>query len=203
MLPSFDLERHLLANGMWPVAGIDEAGRGPLAGPVAAAAVILDPSDLPDGLDDSKVLTPAERDTLYAPILAKSLAVSIAFASAADIDATDIRRATLAAMRRAAQGLAVTPRVALIDGRDVPEGMTCEGRAIIRGDATSQSIAAASIVAKVTRDRLMTRLARSYPAYGFELHKGYSTAGHFRRIAAHGPCPYHRLSFSPFAREPL
>jgi ribonuclease HII len=203
MRPSFTLEREFLDRGIWPVAGVDEAGRGPLAGPVAAAAVILDPSNLPRSLNDSKALTPAEREELYRPILAKALAVSIAFASAADIDATDIRQATLAAMCRAILGLAVTPAYVLVDGKDVPKGLRCEGRAVIKGDARSKSIAAASIIAKVTRDRLMTRLAQVYPAYGFEAHKGYATAEHAASIARHGPCPYHRLSFAPFVQPDL
>jgi ribonuclease HII len=198
MRPSFNVEKSFLKQGLWPVAGVDEAGRGPLAGPVAAAAVILDPTDLPRGLDDSKALTAAERERLYGPIMAKAIAVSVAFASAADIDATDIRLATHAAMCRAIHGLAVRPVAVLVDGREVPDGLPCEAQAIVKGDASSKSIAAASIVAKVTRDRLMTRLALAYPAYGFDLHKGYATLVHTRCIAAHGPSPYHRMSFSPF-----
>ena len=197
--PSFELEHRFLARGMWPVAGIDEAGRGPLAGPVAAAAVILDPIDIPPGLDDSKALTAAQREALFDVILAKALSVSIAFASAADIDATDIRKATLAAMCRAVAALALAPAVVLIDGRDIPQGLRCEAQAIVKGDASSQSIAAASIIAKVTRDRLMTRLALAYPAYGFEAHKGYGTPAHAQRISRHGPCPYHRMTFAPLA----
>lgn len=196
--PDFAREAALRASGLWPVAGIDEAGRGPLAGPVAAAAVILDPADIPAGLDDSKRLGPAARQARYDEIMARAIAVSIAFASPGEIDDEDIRRATLRAMRRALAGLAVAPAFVLIDGRDLPPGLPCPGAAIVKGDALSSSIAAASIVAKVTRDRLMARLARAFPAYGFERHAGYGTKAHLAAIAALGPCPYHRLSFQPF-----
>ncbi len=199
-IPGFDLERALMARGIAPIAGVDEAGRGPLAGPVAVAAVILDPHDIPDGIDDSKALSPAARERLYPEILARSLAVSIALATATEIDATDIRKATLAAMCRAVRGLATLPRHALIDGRDVPQGLVCEASAVVHGDAISQSIAAASIVAKVTRDRLMSRLSKAYPAYGFDSHKGYGTKLHRERLEIHGPCPFHRMSFAPLAR---
>ncbi len=196
--PDFTHEARLQSHGLSPVAGIDEAGRGPLAGPVAAAAVILDPRDIPEGLDDSKRLPRAIRETLYDEIMARALAVAVALSSAAEIDRLDIRQATLLAMRRAVGALAVVPAFVLIDGRDVPPGLPCPGEAIVRGDATCVSIAAASIVAKVTRDRLMVRLARAYPAYGFEQHVGYGTKAHLAAIAAHGPCPFHRLSFKPF-----
>lgn len=193
----FRIERRYLREGRWPIAGIDEAGRGPLAGPVAAAAVILDPDHLPSGLDDSKALTEADRDRLYDQIMKKALAVCVTLASAREIDAVNIRQATLHAMRRAACGLSLSPAHVLIDGKDVPQGLPCSGEALVKGDATSFSIAAASIIAKVTRDRLMTRLARLYPAYGFDQHAGYGTKAHLAAIEAHGPCPYHRFSFSP------
>ncbi len=196
--PDLTYEIRLRSRGVWPVAGVDEAGRGPLAGPVAAAAVILDPREVPEGLDDSKKLTAAVREKLYDAIMTRAASVSIAFASAGEIDRLDIRQATLLAMSRAARALAVPPAVVLIDGRDVPPNLPCPGEAIVRGDASSASIAAASIVAKVTRDRLMARLARAYPAYGFERHMGYGTKAHLAAIAVHGPCPYHRLSFKPF-----
>ncbi len=179
------------------VAGVDEAGRGPLAGPVSAAAVILDPGDLPDGVNDSKALTAAERDALFDLITAKALAVAIGFAPPREIDRLNIRQATFAAMRRAVAGLAVRPDHVLVDGRDLPHGLAPEGRAIVKGDATCLSVAAASILAKVARDRLMVRLDRAFPVYGFARHKGYPTPTHVAALRAHGPCAAHRLSFAP------
>jgi ribonuclease HII len=197
-LPHFRHERKLAKNGLWPVAGIDEVGRGPLAGPVAAAAVILDPERLPKGVNDSKALDREEREELYQKILERTIAVSVALVSAAEIDLINIRQASLLAMRRALAALAVKPCYVLVDGNDLPAALCCDGETIIDGDAKSMSIAAASIVAKVTRDRLMRRLCRVYPVYGFSRHVGYSTEEHLAAIAKHGPCPYHRLSFSPF-----
>lgn len=176
-------------------AGVDEAGRGPLAGPVAAAAVILDPDRVPEGLADSKLLTAAERERLYALIKANAIAVAIAFSGPATIDRVNIRVATLDAMRRALAGLAIRPTAAEIDGKDVPEGLCCAARAIIDGDALVPSISAASIVAKVARDRLMTRLGLEFPRYGFERHMGYATAEHRAALAEHGPTLHHRRSF--------
>jgi ribonuclease HII len=196
--PNFGLERTLIKTGLWPVAGVDEAGRGPLAGPVAAAAVILDPRNLPRGLNDSKLLPRHTRERLYEEILKRALCVSVAFASAAEIDAINIRQATLEAMRRALRALAAAPGYVLIDGNDPPVGIPCPGEAIVRGDGAVLSIAAASIVAKVTRDRLMTRLCALHPVYGFSQHAGYGTPRHLEAIEKHGPCPYHRLSFKPF-----
>lgn len=195
--PDFVLERALIQRGLWPAAGVDEAGRGPLAGPVAAAAVILNPGNLPPGLDDSKKLSPARRDALYEEIFARALAVSVSLAPAGEIDRLNIRAASLLAMRRALAGLAVEPVHALIDGNAVPPSLVCGAQAIIRGDARSLSIAAASIIAKVTRDRAMLRLDREYPLYGFARHFGYPTAAHRSALAAHGPCPFHRASFAP------
>jgi ribonuclease HII len=195
----FRAETDLLKRGIWPVAGIDEAGRGPLAGPVAAAAVILDPSKLPRGLNDSKQLTSKARDSLYDVILRDAIAVAVAFASAAEIDQINIRQATFLAMRRALVTLAATPHHVLIDGSDVPPDLGVPAEAIIKGDAAIASIAAASIIAKVTRDRLMRRLCAHYPAYRFSQHFGYPTKAHLAAIAEHGPCPVHRLSFRPFA----
>jgi ribonuclease HII len=197
--PNFRVERNLLKRGIWPVAGIDEAGRGPLAGPVAAAAVILDPRKVPRGLNDSKRLTPEERERLYEVIMLQALGVAVAFASAAEIDRINIRQATFAAMRRALFALSVAPRHVLIDGNDLPPDLCLPAETIVKGDAAISSIAAASIVAKVTRDRLMRRLCRLYPAYRFCEHFGYATNAHLAAIAAHGPCPFHRLSFRPFA----
>jgi ribonuclease HII len=185
-------------SGKAPVAGVDEVGRGPLAGPVVTAAVILDPEDVPSGLADSKTLSAARREMLFAEITARALAVSVASASAASIDATNIRAATLSAMARSVSGLGVVPGLVLVDGRDViAVPMVC--RAIIRGDASEPSIAAASIVAKVLRDRLMARLSLAFPAYGFADHAGYGTEAHRAAILAHGPCPYHRFSFAPIS----
>ena len=195
--PHFRIERAHLRQGRWPVAGIDEAGRGPLAGPVAVAAVILNPDDLPRGLNDSKVLDADERERLYAIILAKALSVGVALASAREIDRINIRQATLLAMCRAAAALSLRPVHALVDGSDLPARLCCGGEAIVKGDGTCISIAAASIVAKVTRDRLMSRLGQRYPAYGFGRHAGYATRAHLAAIAEHGPCPFHRMTFSP------
>ncbi len=197
--PNFRVERNLLKRGIWPVAGIDEAGRGPLAGPVAAAAVILDPRKLPRGLNDSKLLTPKERERLYEVIMLQALAVAVAFASAAEIDRINIRQATFCAMRRALLALSVAPRHVLIDGNDLPPGLDLPAETIVKGDAAISSIAAASIVAKVTRDRLMHRVCGIYPAYRFGVHFGYATKAHLAAIAEHGPCPFHRLTFRPFA----
>ncbi len=179
------------------IAGVDEVGRGALAGPVAVAAVILDPDDLPDGIDDSKALSAQRRLKAFASIMAKARAVAVATASAGEIDALNIRGATLLAMRRAVGGLAIPASFALIDGRDIPPGLFCPAQAIIKGDASSLSIAAASIVAKVCRDAMMTRLHAHYPAYGFAAHVGYGTAQHLQALKTHGATPLHRLSFAP------
>jgi ribonuclease HII len=196
MAAHFELERELIAQGVWPIAGLDEVGRGPLAGPVCVAAVILDRDNLPQGLDDSKRLNPKRRAVLAEEIYASALAVSVAMAPAAEVDAFNIRGATLKAMTRAARALALQPAFALIDGRDAPP-LPCPARAVIGGDAISMSIAAASIVAKVARDRLMERLDRHYPLYGFAAHAGYPTSAHLAALQRHGPCPEHRRSFAP------
>ncbi|MCW2317881.1 ribonuclease HII [Rhodoblastus acidophilus] len=196
MPASFDIERELIAQGLWPIAGVDEVGRGPLAGPVCVAAVILDRDNLPQGLDDSKKLTARRRAALAEEIYASALAISVVMAPAAEVDALNIRGATLAAMARAAAALNLRPAFALIDGRDAPP-LICPARAVIAGDALSMSIAAASIVAKVARDRLMTRLDRLYPVYGFAGHAGYGTPAHLAALRQHGPCPEHRRSFAP------
>ena len=191
----FTREQQLYDSGSWPVVGIDEAGRGPLAGPVSAAAVILDPSAIPEGLADSKTLSRATRERLYVEILHSAIAVGVGLASAAEIDRVNIRQATFLAMRRACKALSAAPAFALVDGRDIPPGMPCQARALIKGDALSVSIAAASIIAKVTRDRLMVQLARQHPEYGFDQHMGYPTAFHRAALTVHGPCPFHRLTF--------
>jgi ribonuclease HII len=180
------------------IAGVDEAGRGPLAGPVAAAAVILDPHDRPEGLADSKRLTEAERERAFLEITQKAVAVAFTLMPPAEIDRLNIRAASLEAMRRAVAGLAVRPQRVIVDGRDIPPGLPCPCLAIIGGDATEPAISAASIVAKVMRDRLMARLGAELPAYGFETHKGYPTAKHRSAILAEGGTVHHRLSFAPF-----
>jgi len=195
--PTFRRERAALKRGIWPVAGCDEAGRGPLAGPVVAAAVILDPARVPRGLDDSKKLDPETRERLYARICA-SAEVAVAVAPPARIDRDNILRASLWALARAVAALPVRPRLVFVDGRDRIEAC-CECQAVIGGDGIVASIAAASIVAKVTRDRLMTRLGALYPDYGFERHKGYSVPEHFRALNRLGPTVHHRRSFAPVA----
>ena len=196
LVPDFSLESRAKRQGLWPVAGTDEAGRGPLAGPVVAAAVILNPKRIPDGLNDSKKLSAAQRDVLYEHILAEAT-VSIASSSPKRIDLIDIRKASLDAMRRAVAGLDQEVRHVLADGRDVPLDLLCSGEAVVKGDARSVSIAAASIVAKVMRDRMMVRAGLVYPGYGFEVHAGYGTDRHRSAIVTHGPCPLHRMSFRP------
>jgi ribonuclease HII len=200
LVPTFELELIAQRAGHWPVAGADEAGRGPLAGPVVAAAVILDPERIPDGLNDSKQLSAARREELFVEILATAT-VSIASSSATRIDTTDIRKASLDAMRRAICGLSLPASYVLTDGLDVPAGLACPGKAVVKGDARSVSIAAASIVAKVTRDRMMARAGLVYPAYGFAAHAGYGTAQHRAGIEEHGPCSLHRMSFRPLRKE--
>lgn len=196
-VPHFRLERALMRRGLAPVAGIDEVGRGPLAGPVCAAAVVLDPARIPKGLADSKQLAPEVREALHDEIVGKALGVGIAFASAGEIDVINIRQATFAAMRRALAALAVVPAYVLVDGNDLPPCLICEGETLVKGDASSASIAAASIVAKVTRDRLMRRVCGLFPGYGFSRHVGYPTREHLRALAERGPCAVHRMSFSP------
>ncbi len=196
-LPHFRRERALLKRDVGPVAGVDEVGRGPLAGPVCAAAVILDPGRVPRTLNDSKQLPSDLREALYDEIMERALCVGVAFASAAEIDAINIRQATHLAMRRALAGLSTVPGYVLIDGNDLPACLICEGETLIKGDASSASIAAASIVAKVTRDRLMRRLCTIHPAYGFSRHVGYPTREHLAALARHGACGFHRMSFAP------
>jgi ribonuclease HII len=195
--PTFRRERAAMRRGLMPVAGCDEAGRGPLAGPVVAAAVILDPTRIPKGLDDSKKLLPEQREKLYAKICA-SAEVAIAFGSTARIDRDNILRASLWALARAVAALPIKPRLVFVDGRDRIE-CGCDCQAVIGGDALVASIAAASIVAKVTRDRLMTRLGLAHPGYGFERHMGYSVPEHFAALERLGPTIHHRRSFAPVA----
>jgi ribonuclease HII len=191
----FALERSLLAAGHRLVAGLDEVGRGPLAGPVVAAAVVLDPARIPEGLADSKALSGRQRERIAAVIL-ESAHVGIGTASPATIDALNIRGATLRALRRALDALPCRPDLALVDGRDLPD-FPCAAKAIVRGDASVASIAAASIVAKVVRDRMMTRLGLHLPAFGFERNAGYPTADHRAALLSEGPSRFHRMSFAP------
>ncbi len=196
----FSLELAARDAGHWPVAGTDEAGRGPLAGPVVAAAVILDPDNIPDGLNDSKKLSLKQREALFEAIMATAH-VSIASSGPRLIDEINILRASLDAMRRAVACLPVAPAHVLVDGRDVPKGLSCSGKAVIKGDSRSVSIAAASIIAKVTRDRMMERAGLVYPAYGFAKHAGYGTKQHRDAIISDGPCPLHRMSFRPLKKD--
>ena len=191
----FALERSLFAAGHRLVAGLDEVGRGPLAGPVVAAAVVLDPARIPEGLADSKALSGRQRERIAAVIL-ESAHVGIGTASPATIDALNIRGATLRALRRALDALPCRPDLALVDGRDLPD-FPCAAKAIVRGDASVASIAAASIVAKVVRDRMMTRLGLHLPAFGFERNAGYPTADHRAALLSEGPSRFHRMSFAP------
>ena len=195
--PTFRRERRALNQGIFPIAGCDEAGRGPLAGPVVAAAVILDPSRIPRGLNDSKKLDAAEREALYEKICA-SAEVAVAFGAVDRIDRDNILRASLWALARAVKALAVRPRLVFVDG-NMKIDCGCDCQAVVSGDALMASIAAASIVAKVTRDRLMKRLGLAYPGYGFERHMGYSVPEHFEALARLGPTIHHRRSFAPVA----
>ena len=195
-VPTFDLEAELMDALHGPIVGIDEAGRGPWAGPVVVAAVILNPDRIPEGLNDSKVLTADARADRYAEIMATSC-VSIAIGQVRRIDRDNILQATLWGMRAAYRGLQTPAATALIDGNIVPRRFPCKARALVGGDGRSVSIAAASIVAKVTRDRLMVKLSRRYRRYGWESNKGYGTPEHARAIKKHGVCTHHRRSFSP------
>lgn len=182
------------------VAGVDEAGRGPLAGPVVAAAVILDDLKPIAGLNDSKKLSEKRREKLYDEILAKALCCSIAEASVKEIDELNILQATLLAMRRAVEGLRLKPVKVLVDGNRLPV-LDVRAEAIVQGDALVPAISAASILAKVSRDRMCVQLHAQYPQYGFDRHKGYGTAEHLQALAEHGPSPWHRTSFAPVARS--
>lgn len=180
------------------VAGVDEAGRGPLAGPVVAAAVILDETQPIIGLNDSKKLSATRRDRLYDEIRARALCCSVAMASVEEIDRLNILQATMLAMRRAVDGLRLKPRLVLVDGNRLPV-LDVRAEAIVQGDAKVQAISAASILAKVTRDRGLDELHERYPHYGFDQHKGYGTAHHLEALRRWGPCPAHRRSFAPVA----
>lgn len=182
------------------IAGVDEAGRGPLAGPVVVAAVVLDPNKRIRGLADSKVLAEDVREALYEKIVRRALAFHIVAIEVDEIDRINILQATLAGMARALAALVPTPAHALIDGNQLPRELCCPAKAVVDGDAIHGCISAASILAKVTRDRLMRDMDARYPGYGFASHKGYSTPEHFEALNRLGPCPQHRRSFAPVRR---
>ncbi len=190
----YEYENQAFADGFSTVCGIDEAGRGPLAGPVCAAAVILPPELEIDGLNDSKKLTEKKRDALFDIIREKAVAYSVAMVDEKRIDEINILQATFEAMRNAVSGLSVKPDIALIDGNQKP-GLEIEERTVVKGDAKSPSIAAASVLAKVTRDRFMLELDKTYPEYQFAKHKGYGTKLHYECIEKYGISPVHRLTF--------
>lgn len=183
-----------LSAGFESVCGVDEAGRGPLAGPVCAAAVVLPQGVEIEGLNDSKKLSEKKREALYDRVIESAVSYGIAFASVEEIEQTDILSAALLAMNRAISRLAPPPALALIDG-NTTRSIALPAKSVIGGDGKCASIAAASILAKVTRDRLMREMAEQYPQYGFEKHKGYGTKAHYAAIAEYGPCPIHRMSF--------
>ena len=182
------------------VAGVDEAGRGPLAGPVVAAAVILDDLNPIQGLNDSKKLTAKRREALFDEIRARALCFSIAESSEQEIDQINILQATLLAMKRAVEGLRLPPKLVLVDGNRLPT-LAIRSEAIVQGDALIPAISAASILAKVHRDRLCQEMHQRYPVYGFDQHKGYGTAQHLAALQAHGPADCHRMTFAPVARS--
>ncbi len=196
LIPDFSLETDARNRGIAAVAGVDEAGRGPLAGPVVAAAVILDPDCIPPGLNDSKLLSPAKRAMLYEALIGCAI-VSVAMASVEEIDRINILRASHLAMVRAVAGLRTAPALALIDGNMVPEALCCPGVAQVKGDARCLSIAAASIAAKYTRDAIMVDLAQQHPGYGWETNMGYATRTHRDALLKLGVTPHHRRSFAP------
>jgi ribonuclease HII len=182
------------------VAGVDEAGRGPLAGPVVVAAVILDPARPIVGLDDSKKLSERRREALYVQVVERALAHCVIVVEAEEIDRLNIFQATMAGMSRAVAGLSPVAHEVLVDGNKLPRDLPCAGRAIVGGDALEPAISAASILAKVTRDRLMVTLDALHPGYGFAVHKGYPTPAHLDALQRLGPCPQHRRSFAPVTR---
>ena len=190
----WEIEDGCFAEGFPCVCGVDEAGRGPLAGPVCAAAVILPPHAMSPGLNDSKKLSDKKRRELFPLIQQQAIAYGIAFASQEEIDEINILQATFLAMKRALEQLTVTPDLALIDGNRMTD-FGLPARTVVKGDSLSANIAAASILAKVTRDDLMVRIGEEYPGYGFEIHKGYGTKAHYAALEKLGPCPVHRMTF--------
>ncbi|WP_020084507.1 ribonuclease HII [Hyphomicrobium zavarzinii] len=196
IVPTFELEAAELSLAGGPIVGIDEAGRGPWAGPVVAAAVVLDPDRIPQGIDDSKALEAEDRERLFERISATALAIGVGIGDVERIDRDNILAATMWAMTDAVKRLSCRPRLAIVDGNRAPR-LFCQTRTIVKGDAKCLSIAAASIVAKVTRDRMMIALAREIPGYGFERHKGYGTPEHRAALVRLGITPHHRRSFRP------
>lgn len=193
-MTDYQLENAARSEGFSAVCGIDEAGRGPLAGPVFAAAVILPENCSIEGINDSKKLTPKKREILFDEIRAGALSYGIGFATEQEIDSINILQATFLAMKRAFDAMNIRANLALVDGNRMPN-LGVETRTIVRGDALSASIAAASILAKVSRDRLLCEIDRIYPQYGFAKHKGYGTAYHVEMLQKYGPCPVHRKTF--------
>lgn len=189
-----EFEKEALAKGYKSVCGVDEAGRGPLAGPVCAAAVILPEGVIIDGVNDSKKLSEKKRESLFDVIREQALSYSVAYATVDEIEEINILNATMLAMRRAIDGLDIKADYAMIDGNKIPP-IDIDAECIVKGDAKSMSIACASILAKVSRDRLLYKYAEEYPMYGFDKHKGYGTKVHREAILKYGPCPYHRKSF--------
>ena len=194
-MPDFEIEKSAFERGYKLVCGVDEAGRGPLAGPVCAAAVILPTDTVIEGLNDSKKISEKKRELLYDVICEKAIAYSITFGTLEEIETLNILEATFLAMNRSINGLEIKPDYALIDGNRAPKGINIPCETVVKGDAKSASIAAASILAKVTRDRLLMEYDTQYPEYNFKKHKGYGTKEHTELILKHGPCPIHRLSF--------
>ena len=194
-MPDYEFEKAAVNSGFSCICGVDEAGRGPLAGPVCAAAVILPEGAVIEGLDDSKKLTEKKREKLYDIIKTTAVAYSVAYGTLEEIETVNILEATYLAMNRAIEGLSVKPDFALIDGNRVPRGIKIPCETIVKGDSKSMSVAAASVLAKVTRDRLMLEYDKKYPEYNFKKHKGYGTKEHTELIKQYGPCEIHRLSF--------
>jgi len=200
--PDFSHERRIMVKGSRLIAGIDEVGRGPLAGPVVVAAVILEPDNLPQGVQDSKRLSSQQRFKIFAEIMAKARAVSVVALTAAEIDRSDIRTATLTAMQHTLTALEPMADFALIDGRDIPPALPCPALALVKGDARCLSIASAAIVAKELRDRMMRQAAQDYPHYGFDKHVGYGTKAHIEALQQHGAVKnWHRFSFAPLKNK--
>ena len=194
-MPDYEFEKAAVNSGFSCICGVDEAGRGPLAGPVCAAAVILPEGAVIEGLDDSKKLTEKKREKLYDIIKETAVAYSVAYGTLEEIETVNILEATYLAMNRAIAGLSVKPDFALIDGNRVPRGIKIPCETVVKGDSKSMSVAAASVLAKVTRDRLMLEYDKKYPEYNFKKHKGYGTKEHTELIKQYGPCEIHRLSF--------
>lgn len=194
-MPDYEYEKSALQRGFKAICGVDEAGRGPLAGPVCAAAVILAPDTVIEGLDDSKKLSEKKREKLFDIITEKALSFYVAYGTLEEIEELNILEATFLAMNRAIDGLSIKADFAIIDGNRVPKGIKIPCETVVKGDSRSMSVAAASVLAKVTRDRLMLEYDEKYPQYGFKKHKGYGTKEHTECIKSFGPCEIHRMSF--------